>query len=117
MTSLQFQPLDLPEQDLTEAELPNPGRPISAVWNHKTDDTSGVINFQYLVDASGRYGLMSTKYLKNRRYNEGQGLKNIAIWGYWENAGTYGVGTNREGWPYFEALQGCFPLPNSAFAR
>jgi flavine halogenase len=43
-------------------------------------------------------------YLKNRHFNAS--LKNIAIWGYWKDVGTYGVGTEREGAPWFEALTG-----------
>jgi len=62
----------------------------------------GTTNFKYLIDTSGRAGLMSTKYLNNRYFN--QALKNIAVWGYWRNVGSYGVGTPREGAPYFEAL-------------
>jgi len=80
----------------------NLGRPVSATWTRK-DGTSGTIRFQYIVDASGRYGLLSTKYLKNRKFN--QTLKNIANWGYWKGGGTYGVGTHKEGSPFFEALQ------------
>ncbi|RAK88450.1 O-methyltransferase [Aspergillus costaricaensis CBS 115574] len=76
--------------------------PESASWT-RTDKSSGRIRFKYLVDASGRAGLMSTKYLKNRRYNEG--LKNLATWGYFENAATYGVGTVMEGSPYFSCLE------------
>lgn len=49
---------------------------------------------------------MSTKYLKNRKYNEGSQLKSVATWGYWEGHGTYGLGTKREGAPFFEALTG-----------
>ena len=86
----------------------NPGQPVSAAWSRKADGSSGKINFEYLVDASGRYGLMSCKYLKNRKYN--QGLKNIANWGYWKNTGTYGVGRREEGCPYFEHISGiCWP--------
>ncbi|KAJ5888978.1 hypothetical protein N7495_009019 [Penicillium taxi] len=82
---------------------PNIGRPVSASWKCKSENTSGSIRFQYLVDASGRAGLVSTKYMKNRTYNEG--LKNIATWGYFENAGTYGVGTPAEGDPVFPRLK------------
>lgn len=56
------------------------------------------------MDADVWAGLLSTKYLKNRKSN--QGLKNIANWGYWKAAGRYGEGTAREGVPYFEALTG-----------
>ncbi|KAL8936875.1 MAG: hypothetical protein Q9216_004700 [Gyalolechia sp. 2 TL-2023] len=84
------------------SELPNPGRPVSATWTRK-DGTSGTIKFDDLIDASGRSGVITTKHLKNRKYN--QGLKNIASWGYFKNMGTYGVGTHKEGQPYFEALE------------
>ncbi|KAI0104012.1 hypothetical protein GGR51DRAFT_239765 [Nemania sp. FL0031] len=78
------------------------GRPVSATWTRK-DGSSGTIAVDYVVDASGRNGLISTKYLKNRTYN--QGLKNIASWGYWKGGGVHGVGTHKEGAPYFEALK------------
>lgn len=80
------------------------GQPVSASWERKDKTASGTIRFQYLVDASGRAGLISTKYMKNRRYN--QGLKNIATWGYFEGAQTYGLGTPAEGGPFFPRLQG-----------
>ncbi|KAL8716065.1 MAG: hypothetical protein Q9225_006253 [Loekoesia sp. 1 TL-2023] len=78
------------------------GRPVSATWTRK-DGTSGAISMDYIVDASGRNGLVSTKYLKNRHYNKG--LRNIASWGYWKGGGVHGVGTHKEGAPYFEALK------------
>jgi flavin-dependent dehydrogenase len=81
------------------------GRPLSATWTRK-DGSSGTISLDYLVDASGRTGLISTKYLKNRSYN--QGLRNIASWGYWKGGGVHGVGTHKEGAPYFEALKGTY---------
>ncbi|ETS03176.1 non-heme halogenase [Trichoderma reesei RUT C-30] len=86
-------------------ELPYdyPGRPYSATYLMKDDKTSREIKFDYIIDASGRVGLLSTKYLKNRKYN--QGLKNVATWGYWKGAAAYGVGTPRQNSPFFEALQ------------
>lgn len=84
--------------------LPNPGRPISAPYTNKTDGTTGVINFDFIVDASGRAGIISTKYLKNRSYNKA--LKNVANWMYFKNAGQYGAGTARANSPFFEALCG-----------
>lgn len=47
---------------------------------------------------------MSNKHLKNRHHNES--LKNIAIWGYWENCGRYMPGTERENAIWIEALAG-----------
>ncbi|MER7751440.1 NAD(P)/FAD-dependent oxidoreductase [Kitasatospora sp. NPDC097643] len=54
-------------------------RPVGARW--AAGEESGEIAFDYLVDASGRAGVMATKYLKNRRYHEA--FKNIAVWSYW----------------------------------
>ena len=79
------------------------GRPVAAKWSRK-DGSKGTIKFDYLIDASGRAGILSTKYLKNRKFNEG--LKNVATWGYWKGANTYAPGTEREGQPFFEALDG-----------
>jgi flavin-dependent dehydrogenase len=89
---------------------PNPGRPVSAFYTWKADGTTGVIKFDYIVDASGRNGLLNTKYLKNRTYN--QGLKNIANWAYYKGCDRYGEGTPRQNAPFFEALRGmlgCLP--------
>ncbi|KAI8992929.1 FAD/NAD-P-binding domain-containing protein [Trametes punicea] len=77
------------------------GRPRSVLYETAFGGR-GEIAFDYLVDASGRAGLLSTKYLKNRRFNAS--LKNVAVWGYWKNTGMYGKGTARENAPFFEAL-------------
>jgi hypothetical protein len=76
-------------------------RPVSATWV-SGGGIEGQITFDYLIDASGRNGIMSTKYLRDRRFN--QSLKNIACWGYWEGAGCYKPGTSRENAVWFEAL-------------
>lgn len=99
VVSLEFVPTD----EAWENDLANPGRPVSATWSRK-DGSSGVIKFDDIIDASGRAGVVNTKYFKNRKYN--QGLKNVATWGYFKNTGFYGVGTHKEGQPYFEALGG-----------
>lgn len=92
VTSLRFSELDS-------------SRPISAEWKQSyPTGHSGEISFDFLVDATGRSGLMSDRYMKNRHYNES--LRNIAFWGYWTGVGTYGLGTEREGAPWFEALTG-----------
>ncbi|KAJ3861983.1 hypothetical protein EV359DRAFT_83772 [Lentinula novae-zelandiae] len=82
--------------------LTPPGKGQASCKDTSNTAIRGTTSFKYLIDTSGRAGLMSTKYLNNRHFN--QALKNIAIWGYWENVGSYGVGTPREGAPYFEAL-------------
>jgi flavin-dependent dehydrogenase len=92
-----------------------PGRPVAATYQVKETKESGRIAFDYVVDASGRIGILSTKYMKNRRYN--QGLKNVANWGYWEGCNKYAPGTTRENSPFFEALQGGFILPHCETQR
>lgn len=110
VNEIEFVPSGVPSVH-EDSDAPNPGRPVSATWSRKEDGSSGKITFDYLVDASGRAGIVSTKYLKNRKNNKG--LKNIANWAYWKGAGIYGVGTIREGQPFFEALTG-ISFPNSA---
>ncbi|CAK5265597.1 unnamed protein product [Mycena citricolor] len=102
------------------------GRPVSVSWSHAppppppsppaspttaktlfsgaTDAgaITGSTTFDYLIDASGRGGLLSNKYFKTRQFNKA--LKNIAIWGYWTGTAMYGVDSPREGAPWFEAL-------------
>ncbi|KIJ40868.1 hypothetical protein M422DRAFT_780554 [Sphaerobolus stellatus SS14] len=76
-------------------------RPVSAKWRNKAGQT-GTVSFDYLIDASGRQGLLSTKYLKNRVINAD--FRNVAVWGYWSGCAEYKPGTLRAGAPYFEAL-------------
>ena len=78
-------------------------RPVSATWVSRLG-VKGQTVFDYLVDASGRNGIMSTKYLHNRRFNKS--LNNIACWGYWEGTGCYKPGTTRENAIWVEALPG-----------
>ncbi|KAF6842711.1 hypothetical protein CMUS01_02839 [Colletotrichum musicola] len=81
----------------------DPGRPVAAVYEVVETKETREIAFDYVVDASGRVGILSTKYMKNRRYN--QGLKNVANWGYWEGCNRYAPGTSRDNSPFFEALR------------
>ncbi|TRM63298.1 hypothetical protein BD626DRAFT_36172 [Schizophyllum amplum] len=76
--------------------------PIAAQWTRPADGSNGILDFDWLIDASGRNGLMSTKYLKSRTFNPN--LKNVAQWGYWRGGGTYMPGTERHNAPFFEAL-------------
>jgi flavin-dependent dehydrogenase len=59
------------------------GRPRSATWRDGGGG-EGTIAFDFLVDATGRYGLMAVHHHKNRRFLEA--FKNVALWGYWEGA-------------------------------
>jgi flavin-dependent dehydrogenase len=61
-------------------------RPRSASWSQIVGGSdTGELSFDYLVDASGRAGVIAMHYLKNRRYHNA--FQNVAIWGYWTNAG------------------------------
>jgi flavin-dependent dehydrogenase len=96
----------------SSAEFQDLGRPVSAFYTRKADGFRGEVKFDYIIDASGRAGLLSTKYLKNRSYNEQ--FKNIATWGYWKGTGEYAPGTKRFNAPFFEALHGM--IHNSNFS-
>ncbi len=84
-------------------------RPVSATWSFKGSQNGdygrlGEIRFDYLIDASGRNGVMANHYLKNRRYHKV--FQNIAVWGYWKGAkrlpgsrqGDIAVGSIPYGW-------------------
>jgi flavin-dependent dehydrogenase len=82
------------------------GRPCRAHWVRRGEPGgSGTIAFDYLLDASGRNGIMSSRYLRNRKYH--RVFQNVALWGYWEGAvcgepgyreGAIAVGSIPEGW-------------------
>ncbi|MDE2610837.1 MAG: tryptophan 7-halogenase [Burkholderiales bacterium] len=57
-------------------------RPVAAQWAGR-DGAMQRIAFDYLIDASGRSGLMATRYLKNRQMHEV--FRHIALWGYWRD--------------------------------
>ncbi len=72
-------------------------RPVSAHWQRKDESngnrTQGDLRFDYVIDASGRAGILANRYLRNRRFHKI--FQNIAIWGYWEGADR--MATGREG--------------------
>ena len=60
-------------------------RPQNAAWSQVVGEkNTGEISFDFLIDASGRAGIVSTRYLQNRQ--EAKAFQNIATWGYWKNA-------------------------------
>jgi flavine halogenase len=78
--------------------------PIAAEYENKATSETGTIRFDFLVDASGRNGIISQRYLKDRKFNKS--LNNVAVWGYWKGCKRYSPGTNRENAIWIEALQG-----------
>jgi len=76
------------------------GRPRCAEWKaisggngNGSGVTRGQISFDFLIDASGRNGIMANHYLKNRRYH--RIFQNVALWAYWKKANR--LATGREG--------------------
>lgn len=59
-------------------------RPTAVEWTAFGDDTTRTTSFDFLVDASGRAGLLSRKHFNMRRPHPD--LQNIAIWSYWTGA-------------------------------
>ncbi|KAF5866514.1 hypothetical protein ETB97_011399 [Aspergillus alliaceus] len=101
LKSVNFEPYKN-EEFSSLHKLANPGRPVSAEWTTK-DGRSGTISFDYLVDATGRAGVLSTKYLKNRKFNES--FRNIAMWGYFKGNIPPSPGTDRENQPISEGMR------------
>jgi flavin-dependent dehydrogenase len=62
------------------------GRPVRAHWRSAGDahELEGTVAFDWLIDASGRNGLIANHYLKNRHFNTG--FQNVAVWAYWKGA-------------------------------
>jgi len=61
-------------------------RPRSATWSQVVGGSeTGEIFFDYLIDASGRAGVMAMHYQKDRHYHNA--FQNVAMWGYWTGAG------------------------------
>lgn len=90
---------------ITDLELAD-GRPIAANWAQAgAADQQGRITFDYLIDASGRRGLMANRYLRNRQLNEM--FKNVAVWRYWRGTNTLKNGP--------EGSTGVFSTPSGWF--
>ncbi|KAJ7204695.1 putative halogenase, partial [Mycena pura] len=91
---------------VTKINFDDANTPVSADWETKDGENTGTISFDYLVDASGRQGIMSTRYLRNRHVNVS--LRNQACWGYWRGTKMYAPEnfSNRNNAPWFEALTG-----------
>lgn len=79
-------------------------RPCGAVCVARDSGEAFDIQFDHLVDASGRAGVMATRYLRNRQFHKV--FQNVAVWGYWQGAqrlpgrqdGAIAVGSIPDGW-------------------
>jgi flavin-dependent dehydrogenase len=60
-------------------------RPVAAEWTHQDQpDTVRTVSFDFLVDASGRTGVLARKHFDMRTPHEQ--FQNVAVWGYWTGA-------------------------------
>jgi flavin-dependent dehydrogenase len=66
------------------------GRAIAAQYHDRRSDARGSVRFKYLVDCSGRSGVMANQHLRSRRYHHV--FKNVALWSYWRAAKIDGYG-------------------------
>jgi len=57
-------------------------RAVGADWIEPQSGEQRTAQFDFVVDASGRAGLIPARHFKHRRANEA--FKNVAIWGYWD---------------------------------
>ncbi|RMZ86520.1 hypothetical protein DV736_g6248, partial [Chaetothyriales sp. CBS 134916] len=73
LSALRVTTLELEEGDLKlpDPTIPPPGCATVARWTNKADGMSSAIKFDYLIDASGRFSILNTKYLKNCKFNSG----------------------------------------------
>ncbi|MFI6686778.1 NAD(P)/FAD-dependent oxidoreductase [Streptomyces sp. NPDC050485] len=92
-------------------------RPVAAEWvDTKHDNARKVTEFDYLVDASGRSGVLAAQHFRNRRAHEI--FRNVAIWGYWDG-GELLKGTPPGGLNVVSTPDGWFwviPLRNGKFS-
>ena len=65
------------------------GRFVAAEYRRE-DGEIGTLSFDYVVDCSGRRGLISTDHLKNRQFHNT--FKNVSMWSYWEGCDLSGHG-------------------------
>lgn len=68
-------------QEATAHEVTFDGdRPVSVRWSERGGQVHNT-GFDFLIDASGRTGVMNVRHLRNRQQHEI--FKNVAVWGYW----------------------------------
>ncbi|WP_042388975.1 NAD(P)/FAD-dependent oxidoreductase [Streptacidiphilus melanogenes] len=94
----------LEETGVSEIEFAG-GRPVAARWQDATDEAKkGRITFDYVIDASGRNGVLAARQFNSRKFHDI--FKNMAAWTYWKNAkplpkgpeGAIGVASMPNGW-------------------
>ncbi|WP_327120491.1 FAD-dependent oxidoreductase [Nocardia sp. NBC_01730] len=72
------------EQATVKNVLFDGDRPTAVEWTGPVDDRIRTTEFDFLVDASGRDGLLSKRHFGMRHQHPA--FRNIAIWSYWKGA-------------------------------
>ncbi|MEU3168903.1 NAD(P)/FAD-dependent oxidoreductase [Streptosporangium sp. NPDC006930] len=87
-------------------------RAVGAEWVDPVSGESRTGAYDFIVDASGRAGLIPSQHFKHRRPTET--FKNVAIWGYWQGgsllpgspSGGINVISAPDGWYWVIPLRG-----------
>jgi flavin-dependent dehydrogenase len=82
-------------------------RPRRARWSSNGGAESGAITFDWVIDCTGRSGIMATRYLQSRRFLKA--FQNVAIWAYWKGGkrpstdfeGPLTLGSVKHGWIWY----------------
>ena len=59
-------------------------RAVAAEWTRKGDEDVHTVSFDYVIDASGRHGVLSEQYFRMRKQHDV--FQNVAVWSYWTGA-------------------------------
>ncbi|MDH6131231.1 flavin-dependent dehydrogenase [Kitasatospora sp. MAA4] len=88
-------------------------RPVAAEWvSGDAPDQLHTTSFDYVVDASGRAGVLTAQHFRNRTRHEV--FRNVAIWGYWDGEellpdtpqGGSNIISSPDGWYWVIPLRG-----------
>lgn len=104
------------------------GRPVAVDCVPRDGAPYVIDDFDFLIDASGRHGLLSARHFGDRKPLDN--LRNVAIWGYWDGAttlpdtpaGGINIISSPEGWYWVIPLAGGragigYVTTRDAFAR
>ncbi|WP_414445280.1 NAD(P)/FAD-dependent oxidoreductase [Burkholderia sp. 22PA0106] len=59
-------------------------RAVAAEWMRRGEEVTQRVDFDYVIDASGRHGVLSQQHFDMRQQHEI--FKNVAVWSYWTGA-------------------------------
>jgi flavin-dependent dehydrogenase len=87
LTNAVTQGAEVVQEATVKKVIFNGDTPTAVQWiRNGAPDELLTTSFDYLIDASGRAGVLSAQYFRNRRAHEI--FRNVAIWGYWQGGET-----------------------------